>query len=413
MGLLAVVTLPEGGRAYSVATHEQLIDLVWKGSIAPLLKSRYPQATEAELQDAHAYAYGGSAIQDIGYYPFGSQFFSDLTHYVRAGDFVESLLRGARTPQELAFAVGALSHFLGDTIGHAQAVNPSVAIEFPKLERRFGPVVVYEESPHAHVRTEFAFDINQISKGRFAPLAYLDHVGLKIAGDLLDRSVRETYGMSLREVMGKGRGAAVRGYRFSVRRFLPRIAYAEALLHRSGFPRDSPGPALDRMILELRQSEGENGWDPYRSRAGIGTYALAGLIFVLPKVGILSELAIRGPSAATEALYVESVDRTVDALRATTKALSAGAAPLSNRDLDTGAKVRPGGYRLADETYAKLLERITREPGGTVSAGLKDDIDEFYSDPNAPISTKRRPELWARVQAELVVLGRMRVVPVP
>lgn len=213
--------------------------------------------------------------------------------------------------------------------------------------------------------------------------------------------------------MGKGRGAAVRGYRLSVRRFLPRIAYAEALLHRSGFPRDSPGPALDRMILELRQSEGENGWDPYRRRAGIGTYALAGLIFVLPKVGILSELAIRGPSAATEALYVESVDRTVDALRATTKALSAGAAPLSNRDLDTGAKVRPGGYRLADETYAKLLERITREPGGTVSAGLKDDIDEFYSDPNAPISTKRRPELWARVQAELVELGRMRVVPVP
>jgi len=169
--LLAIMMMPQGGRAYSVQTHEQLIDLAWVGSIVPLLKSRYPRVTETELEEAHAYAYGGSAIQDIGYYPFGNQFFSNLTHYVRSGDFVASLLRGARTPQELAFAVGALSHYLGDTIGHAAAVNPSVAIEFPKLEARFGPVVFYDESPHAHVRTEFAFDTDQISKRRFAPLA--------------------------------------------------------------------------------------------------------------------------------------------------------------------------------------------------------------------------------------------------
>ena len=131
---------PDRGRAYSVQTHEQLIDLAWKSSIVPLLKSRFPQVTEAQLTEAHAYAYGGCAIQDIGYYPFGNVFFSDLTHYVRSGDFVTSLLRNARTPQEFAFAIGALSHYLGDTIGHSVAVNPSVAIEFPKLARRYGPV---------------------------------------------------------------------------------------------------------------------------------------------------------------------------------------------------------------------------------------------------------------------------------
>ncbi|HSU18946.1 MAG TPA: zinc dependent phospholipase C family protein, partial [Acidobacteriaceae bacterium] len=104
-------------RAYSVLTHEQLIDLTWNTSIVPLLKSRYPTLTPAEIEHARAYAYGGCVIQDIGYYPFGDQFFSDLTHYVRSGDFVVNLFRNAGNADELAFAVGALSHYIGDNIG--------------------------------------------------------------------------------------------------------------------------------------------------------------------------------------------------------------------------------------------------------------------------------------------------------
>ena len=68
------------GYAYSFLTHETLIDIAWDSSIKPLLLSRYPNATPAELREARAYAYGGSTIQDAGYYPFGHWFFSDLTH---------------------------------------------------------------------------------------------------------------------------------------------------------------------------------------------------------------------------------------------------------------------------------------------------------------------------------------------
>lgn len=176
----AALFCPPANQAYSVQTHEQLIDLAWTPAIVPLLLARFPGLTSAQLQEAHAYAYGGSAIQDLGYYPFGNEFFSDLTHYVRSGDFVRSLLRNAKTADELAFAVGALSHYVGDSTGHSVAVNPSVAIDFPKLRAQYGPVVTYDESPHSHVRTEFAFDINEISKRRFAPSAYLEHVGLSL-----------------------------------------------------------------------------------------------------------------------------------------------------------------------------------------------------------------------------------------
>jgi hypothetical protein len=95
---------------YAVFTHEELIDLTWNDSIRPLLLKRFPGTTEAKLEEAHAYAYGGCVIQDLGYYPFGKKIFSDLTHYVRTGDFVMALLREAKTVDEYAFAIGALSH---------------------------------------------------------------------------------------------------------------------------------------------------------------------------------------------------------------------------------------------------------------------------------------------------------------
>jgi hypothetical protein len=68
-------------RGYSVLSHEALIDTAWRPIIVPLLLRRYPQATHAQLREAHAFAYGGCVIQDMGYYPLGNKFFSKLTHY--------------------------------------------------------------------------------------------------------------------------------------------------------------------------------------------------------------------------------------------------------------------------------------------------------------------------------------------
>ena len=210
------------------------------------------------------------------------------------GDFVQALLRDAKTADELAFAVGALSHYVGDSAGHSLAVNPSVPQEFPKLRARFGPVVTYEENPHAHVRTEFAFDINEISKHRFAPSRYLSHVGLSVSTALLAKAFYETYGLHVEQVLGVQREKnTIRGYTFAVRRFLPRIAYAENVLHKHRMPADVQDEEFTKFEKALAQSDFENGWDQYRKKPGIGTYTLAGLIFVLPKIGPLAGLAIR------------------------------------------------------------------------------------------------------------------------
>ena len=92
--------------------------MTWESGIKPVLLSQYPNTTPEQLSVAHAYAYGGSVIQDARILPFGHPPFSDLAHYVRTGDFVTNLIRESRDVNELAFALGALSHYVGDTIGH-------------------------------------------------------------------------------------------------------------------------------------------------------------------------------------------------------------------------------------------------------------------------------------------------------
>jgi hypothetical protein len=404
---------PAAAFGYSVQTHEQLVDLAWKPAIVPLLLARYPGLTQAQLEEAHAFAYGGCAIQDLGYYPFGNQFFSNLTHYVRSGDFIRSLLRNAKTPDELAFAVGALTHYFGDTRGHSMAVNPSVAEEFPQLAAKYGPSVFYDENPHAHVRVEFAFDINEIAKRRFAPSAYLSHVGLKVATGLLARAFFETYGIPQADVLGKKRQRpTLGGYEFSVRRFLPRIAYAETVLHRRRMPDDVNDADFQALQGALKQADFENGWDQYRRKAGIGTYMLAGLIYVLPPIGPLALLRIKGPERATEQKYVKSVNASIAAIRRVLTDVAAGdpsktAGDLPNRDLDTGLKTAPGAYRLTDQTYADLLRRLTQPGGPRIPAGLKADVLEFYADPAARNTTKKDAKRWAEVQSELGVLKQL------
>jgi hypothetical protein len=373
-------TLPGALRAYSVLTHEQLIDLTWKDLLVPLIEKRFPQTAAADLNEAHAYAYGGCAIQDLGYYPFSNKFFSNLTHYVRSGDFVANLLRDAKNANELAFALGALSHYVGDTVGHHDAINRATAIAFPKLARKYGAAVAYDQNPHAHIRTEFAFDIDQLSKRRLAPGAYLRFIGLRVPNRLLAQAFEETYSLPLREIVGPGR-PAIQSYRTSVRSFLPRFAYAETVLHRNGFPPDIPNESFQEFLDRIEGADFQTVWNRYRRQPGIKTNLLAILIRFLPRIGALSDLAIKVPTQETQDLYVKSVNHTIKVYGGFLQELSAAPRfrePIPNFDLDTGEPTRPGAYALTDKTYAALLHKLVNYPQRAVAADLRQNILDYF-----------------------------------
>jgi hypothetical protein len=406
-----IMTLPPPADAYGVLTHHQLIDQAWNTVIIPILLSRFPSLTTAQLREAHAYAYGGCIVQDFGYYPFANAFFSDLTHYVRTGDFVQALFEHAKTADEFAFAIGALSHYVGDSIGHAQATNPSVATTFPKLAAKYGSSVNYAQGKHQHAEVEWAFDADQASKLRLAPAAYVQDVGLEVPREQLAAAFYETYGIPLRQIIS-GPLPAMKTFRFGGRSFLPKFTYAEAVLHKGGFPADARGPELEQYERQIGQLPKEEGWDHYRRKPGFGIHVLSGLIVIVPKVGTLKMLAIKGPTEETERAYIASVNLSTAALAVYLQRLMGPQIDLglADRDLDTGQPVVPGGYPLTDRTYAQLLARITKVPTESIPAGLKQDIVAYYSDPAAPVSTKKKPKEWAAVQAQLQVLGGMKII---
>jgi len=390
--------------AYSVLTHEAIIDSSWDPAIKPLLLKRFPQTTPDQLVEAHAYAYAGSIIQDMGYYPFGSKFFSDLLHYVRSGDYIVNLIRESQDLDEYAFALGSLAHYAADNNGHSIAVNPSVPMEFPKLRRKYGKIVTYEDDPTAHLKVEFGFDVLQVARGNYAPKSYHDFIGFKVSKDLIDRAFRDTYGLELKDVFGN-LDLAIGTYRHTVSAIIPEMTRVAWNLKKDELTKAQPGITRRKFIYNLSRASYHKDWDGSFEKPGIGSRILAFFIRILPKVGPLKSLAFKPPTPATEKLFQDSFDKTMDAYRALLQEQNARQLQLANRDFDTGKPTAPGEYRMADNAYAKLAEKLADKDPGTVSADVRANVLAFFSDLNAPYRIKDDPKEW---QATVAAVEKLK-----
>ena len=373
-------TLP----AYSVLTHEEIVDLVWTSEIRPLLLQRFPDLTEEQITEAHAYAYGGSVIQDLGYYPFGSKGFSDLVHYVRTGDFVAELLRQSQNADEYAFALGALSHYTSDIEGHP-AINQAVALIYPKLRAKYGNSVRYAQDTTAHLKTEFGFDTLQVAKNRYASDQYHDFIGFKVAQPLLERTFPIVYGLPLKDVLAH-EDLAIGSYRYSVSQLIPKMTKVALQTHQKDLMRETPNFAKTRFLYRLSRSDYERQWGKTYTKPGFGTRVFSALLKYIPKVGPFKGMGFDNPTPKTEDLYIKSINATVDQYRTYLKAVSAGALVLPNRDLDDGKVTEVLEYSLADNAYAGLLAKLTARKFEGTSPQLRDDILKFYSGYSASIS---------------------------
>ena len=245
-----------------------------------------------ELTQAHAYAYGGCIIQDLGYYPFGSKFFSDLTHYIRSGDFVLNLIRDSQDLNEYAFALGALSHYAADNNGHPMAVNRAVPLFYPKLGLKFGKLVTYADDPFTHAKTEFAFDVFQAAKGRYASAAYKSFIGFEVAKPLLERAFQDTYGLRLEKVF-LNVDLAIGSYRRAVGSILPAMTRVAWQIKKQEIRKDAPSVTRKNFLYNLSRSSYEKNWGSTYKRPGIRSKLLASVFRFVPKVGPLRPLAFK------------------------------------------------------------------------------------------------------------------------
>src|SRR6267154_4402711 len=275
--LLLVVMMCRGGSsAYSVLTHEEIVDLLWADEIRPLLLQRYPGLTDDQIKEAHAYAYGGAVIQDLGYYPFGSKEFSDLAHYVRTGDFVRELLLESQDVNEYAFALGALAHYSSDITRHP-AVNQSVSIEYPKLRAKFGKFVLYAQDKSAHLKTEFGFDMVQVAKNRYASQQYHDFIGFNVPKPLMERAFPVVYGVELKEVLTH-EDLAVGSYRFAISRMIPEMTKIALRTQKKDMMKETPNFAKRKFLYRLSRSNYEKEWGKDYKKDGFKTRLFAILL---------------------------------------------------------------------------------------------------------------------------------------
>ena len=384
---------------YSMLTHEQIVDLAWSDQIEPLLKQRFPNATEEELKEAHAYAYGGCIIQDLGYYPFGNQDFSNLLHYVRSGDVVRAMLEDADDINGYAFALGALAHYTSDVDGHP-AVNRAVAMDYPKLQRKFGHNVTYEDNRRAHLRTEFGFDVVQVAKGRFTSDSYHNFIGFKVDKPLLEQAFRETYGLDLNDILSNP-DLSIGSYRRSVSTILPEMTRVALLTKHAELVKENPDFDQKKFVYRLSRAEYEQEWGTQYQKPGWRTRMFAAFVRILPKVGPLRNVDIKLPTPVTEDLYIKSVNKTVDSYKAQLATLRQPRHPvdLPNLDFDTGQPTTPQEYKLADQTYAKLVAKLADRNFDLVTPGLQANLLAFYGNSSHAQPDDMSQDEWRKVES--------------
>ncbi len=393
--------------AYSVLTHEAIVDSLWNEPIQKMLLKRFPAASPVELNEAHAYAYGGCIIQDMGYYPFSSKLFSDLTHYVRSGDFVMALLDDSQDVNEYAFALGALAHYAADVSGHGLGVNPAVPLLYPELRKRFGAIVTYDDNPLSHIRTEFGFDVLQVAQGRYASDQYRAFIGFKVSKPVLERAVMDTYGLEMKDLFGS-LDLALGTFRYTTSSVIPQMTKLAWELRSQTILKETPGITKRKFLFNLSKSSYQKDWGSQYRHPGIRGRVLSALLRIMPKSGPFKGLAFQAPTPEVEVMFMKSFNATIDQYRGMLANESTDKLDLQNRNFDTGRLVEAGRYMGADLAYDQLLAKLSGKQFAGLTNSLRANILTYYEARQAPVDTDAKHTVdWKKT---LVELDQLRLV---
>ena len=375
---LALLIVAAPAHAYSVLAHEEAVDAAWQPEIVPLLRQRFPGLADDALEEAHAYAYGGSLIQDLGYYPFGSHLFTDLAHYVRTGDFVEALLKDAADANEYAFALGALAHYAFDNAGHPLAVNRVVPMIYPKVCAKVGNEALYVDDPARHLMVEFAFDVVRVAGGDYVAEAYRSYIGFEVSKDLLERAVKETYGLELGDLL-LNVDLAIATYRHAIGTTIPEMTRLAWRDKRKEIEARLPQVTESTFVYSLTPAEYDKAYPEKYRKPGPLARVIAFFLKIVPKVGPFRALAFEPLTPAAARLFEQSEAAAKARYRAALVALRQGRLQLPNTDFDTGKPPARGVNRLADETYAELRQKLADRKPGEVPEPLRRDLDAYFT----------------------------------
>jgi hypothetical protein len=142
-----------------------------------------------------------------------------------------------------------------------------------------------------------------------------------------------------------------------------------------------------RYVYHVTVAAYQKEWNNQYMRPGPGARFLAFLFRLVPKIGPFRAFAFKVPPPAAEKMFLASLDDSVLRYKELLRGASDNNLQLPNENFDIGRPTRLGDYHLADETYAKLLERLDGHVG-SVSESMRSNILLFYGAAGHPESPK-------------------------
>ncbi len=397
-------------RAYSILAHEAIIDATWKSTLMPLLKQKYPDATREQILMAHSYAYGGAIVADMGYMPFGNGFFTDLVHYVRSGDFVQALIADSQNLNEYAFALGALSHYMADKYGHSLSTNLNVPIIYPKLQKKFGNVVTYEDDHTSHSRMEFAYDVLQIGQNGYTSEGYHDFIGFNISVPVLEKAFYETYGRELGSIFSNI-NSSINTMRWGVRNLFPVLTKSAYKANQTDIEKMHPGITARKFQYKMSKRSFNLEFGKERKEPKFFAKVAVFFIKILPKIGPLKTLKFKSPGEKGQKLFAISFETILKNYKDALGQVGNNQLILPDIDFDTGNLTCLGEYKLADNTYAELLEELQEQQYKNVTPELQKSILDFYNGADTTQLTAKDLKKWAKTSVRIKELSRLTPMP--
>jgi len=254
-----------------------------------------------------------------------------------------------------------------------------VAIYFPPLRDPFGDSVTYEDDEAAHSRAEFGFDVLQVAEHNYPDEDFHDRKGFKVAKDLLNRAFKETYGLELQSIL-KHENLTIWSYSESISKLMPHLTEITWRSKQQEILALYPDLKRDRYVIRRTRIKTEDR--PLGSDRGPTIFDKVASFFVgiFTKRHPMSRLDVMIPTKTTEQLFLHAWTETHETYKRRIADIESGQLHLADLDFDTGEPTRIHEYRLADQTYGKLLLQLSKSNFQGVDNALKSNILAFYGD---------------------------------
>jgi hypothetical protein len=86
---------------------------------------------------------------------------------------------------------------------------------------------------------------------------------------------------------------------------------------------------------------------------------------------------------------------------------------LPDLNFDLGEPTKPAVYRLADSTYAELVDRLAKTNFAGLRQGTKASVTRYYTNMGLAFDTRRNEKAWSLLNAELQELKRAPAISEP